>query len=158
MFREYSTELVQEMWMSTSADASHACKNLVIEDIKTKIWDPTFEKCKHLLESVHDRSIKLVDVDLYFQHFEDRELFLQRLQKGVIKCSEGSVQMKDMGWIRTAVDLMKEYWSLKGLVGAAENVLTLKNKLNLSGDFSLMETIVEEVYNTQYTFYTVKAL
>lgn len=149
MFRNYSTELFHIVWKShmkaASGIAIKTSTTLVIEDIKTKIWDPAFDECKSLLDSVHDRSIKLVDVDRYFRHIDKRDMLLHRLHNGVMECL-GVVRHKiNLEWIHTAVNLMMEYWSLVNLADAARTLMTLKNKLNLSGDFSLIRTIAEEV-------------
>ena len=151
MFRNYSTELFRLIWKSRM-DAAHAIasqtsKILVIEDIKTKIWDPTFEECCSLLSSVEDRSIKLIAVDHYFRHLQNREMQLRRLQIGVQECSgiEGPKIHSNIEWIDTAVHLMKESWSLLSLCSAAKTIMALKNKLNLSGDFSFVHSIAKKV-------------
>ena len=125
--------------------ASQEEPELTIEDIRTQIWDPTFEECTRLLESLHDRSIQLVDVDRYFSQIKDKETQLHCLHDGITECEGGVRQKEKYEWIVTAVKLMEEYWSLLKLADAARTVMTLKDKLNLSGDFSLIQTIADEV-------------
>ena len=151
MSRNYSTELFHAIWkfhMDAAHDtASKTGKKLVIEDIKTKIWDPTFVECSNLLSAIKDRSIKLTVVDHYFRHLKNREMQLHRLQIGVQECSgiERHTAHSNIEWIETAVHLMKEYWSLLSLGGAARTIMALKRKLNLSGDFSFVDSIAKKV-------------
>ena len=144
LFRDCSTDLVLKIWKSHMKAAASRTP-LVIEDIKTKIWYPTFEECKHLLDSVRDRSIKLTEVDYYFRQFERREMILQRLNNGMRKCLGAAGHSKKLDWIKTAVHFMEEYWSLLNLADAAKTVMSLKSKRKLSGDFILIETIAKKV-------------
>lgn len=143
MFRDHSTELVCTVWKFHMKKASSTI--LLIKDITTKIWEPTFEQCKRLRDSVQNQSIKLHDVDLYFRHIEKIEMNLHRLHCGIMKCM--GIVRREVDWINKAVELMEEYWSIINLSDAAKTIMTLKKKLKLSGDFSLIQTIAEEVMN-----------
>ncbi len=150
MSRECANDLFSSSWKThmkkaASSVTGQKAQELVIEDIKTKIWDPTFAECNALLNSLHDRSIKLADIDSYFSLIEDNnEMQLHRLHNGIMKCM-GVTQKPNLQWIQTTVKLMEEYWSLVKLADAAKMVMTLKYKLGLSGDFNLIQTIAEEV-------------
>ena len=152
MFRRNSTDIACAIWtfhMDNSAKliARQEHTQLTIENIKTDIWDPTFEECKALLGSLHDRSIKLDDVDRYFSSVKDRDIhhMLLRFCSGVSECIGSGSHRADSEWIRTSVNLMEEYWSLLKLADAAKTVMTLKEKLGLSGDFTPIKTIADKV-------------
>lgn len=150
LFRKVSTNLVHAIWNSHMMKAasyvdSEVSEELNIMDIKTKIWEPTFEECLSLLDSLYDRSIKLVDVDRHFSKIKDIEKELRSLHDGVMQCSGNEKQRENLDWILTAVKLMEEYWSLLKLADAAKTVIALKDRLSLSGDFSLIQTIAEQV-------------
>lgn len=145
MFRKFSTNLVHAIWESHMNAASQISKELTIMDIKTKIWEPTFLECLGLLESLHDRSIKLVDVDRHFSKIKEKEKELRCLNDGVLMCLGDAKENQNLDWIHTAVKLMEEYWTLLSLAEAAKILITLKDRLSLSGDFSLIQTIAEEV-------------
>ena len=152
LFRAYSTKLVNKIWKSHMRAAIDAASPLVISDIKIKIWHSTFQECKCLLDSVHDRSIRLADVDRHFKECENREQLLHRLHNDMRKCLGDAGHSKKLDWIKTAVHFMKQYWSLLRLGDAAKTVMFLKTELNLSGDFTLIQSIAEEVCKA----YTVK--
>ena len=44
--------------------------------------------------------------------------------------------------------LMQEYWTLSRYAKAAQTVLDLRARLGLTGEFSLMETIATQVYDS----------
>ncbi len=139
--------LFQDIWgkhMKNSAKKNERGK-LTIEDIKVAIWDPTFMECVSLLNSLCDRSILLVDVDSYFKSIkQDMKWELRRLNAGICKCD--SSQTSSNTWIDDIVQLINEYWSLLTLSKAASVVITLKNKLCLTGDFKAIETLADQVH------------
>ena len=118
---------------------------LTIEDIKVKIWEPTFIKCNDLLNSVQDKSITLADVDRYMKPDENITTQLKRLYFGIGECLGNSEDNSSLQWIETSVRLMEEYWSLLELANAAKTVIKMKMTLKLTGDFSLIENIAKEV-------------
>lgn len=120
-------------------------EKLTIEDIKTVIWDPTFTECVSLLNSLSDKSILLVNVDFYFKSIQQNmEWQLRILNAGIDKC-DSSQTPSHTKWIDDAVQHIKDYWSLLTLSKAARVVITLKNKLGLTGDFKAIETLADQV-------------
>lgn len=145
MFSIYSTTLFQDIWEKHMKNAKRSERTeLTLEDIKTVIWQPAIRECIRLLNSLEDRSIKLVDVDHFFKSLKDRKRQLQRLSLGVSKCSSGKMT-KEFDWINDAIRHMEDYWSLLDLSQAASIVIKLKMKLDLSGDFRAIEILANEV-------------
>ena len=151
MCREYSTGIFFYIWKSKVKAARniviHRAAELVIEDIKLTIWDPAINECISLLESLQDRSIKLTDVDCYFSKINDLESQLRHFHDGIMRCLGSAKHVKNFKWLRTAVNLIEEYWSLLRLADAADIIMDIKNSLNLSGDFTLILSIAKKVGN-----------
>lgn len=150
MLTKFPTDLFRTIWkfhMKTAiVTANEEERELLIEDIKLRIWEPAFKECMSLLDSLQDQSIKLIDVDHYFWHIKDRELQLRRLYNGVKECIDGgTIPNAELRWLHTAVKLMDEYWSLLNLASAATTLMILKDGLGLSGDFTLIQAIAEKV-------------
>ena len=146
MFSKYQSKLFEKIWDDHLKKARRKSESeLTIASIKTDIWDPSFHRCLTLLDSLRDRSIKLSEVDQYFKEVKDREHQISVLCSGVEMCNNGRVIGDGHQWISTAVHLMDKYWSICELVKAAEIVMDLKEKLKLSGDFSLVEGIASQV-------------
>ena len=146
MFSKNPSKLFEKIWVDNMKRAQRKPESeLTIASIKSDIWDPSFQRCIALLDSLRDRSIKLSEVDQYFREVKDRERQISALCSGVEMCKDGRVFGDGHQWISTAVDLMDRYWSICELAKAAEIVLELKEKLKLSGDFSLIEGIASQV-------------
>ena len=145
MSRRYPTRLFIEMWNAHMRTAVKSQPQLSIQSIKTDIWDPCFQECQTLLNSLRDRTILLSRVDHYFQGVQDIKTQLCALHAGVRLCAPEQNNKKDIPHICSAVDHIEKYWSLCRLAIAAEIVMDLKEKLVLTGDFSLIESLAEEV-------------
>ena len=146
MFSKHQSKLFEKIWDDHLKKTRRKSESeLTIASIKTDIWDPSFHRCLTLLDSLRDRSIKLSEVDQYFREVRDRERQISALCSGVEMCKDGRVIGDGRQWISTAVHLMDQYWSMCELAKAAEIVMDLKEKLKLSGDFSLIEGIVNQV-------------
>ncbi len=146
LFSKYQNKLFQKIWDDHVKKTQRKSESeLTIASIKTDIWDPSFHRCCTLLDSLQDRSIKLSEVDQYFREVKDREHQIFALCYGVEMCKDGRVIGDGRQWIYTAVDMMDQYWSVCQQAKAAEIVMDLKEKLKLSGDFSLIEDIAIQV-------------
>ncbi len=152
MFSKYQNKLFEKIW----DDHVKSESELTIASIKTDIWDPSFHRCLTLLDSLRDKSIKLSEVDQYFREVKDREHQISALCSGVEMCINRRVFGDDRQWISAAVHLMDRYWSLCELAKAAEIVMDLKEKLKLSGDFSLIEGIAIQVIWQSCDMYIIK--
>ncbi len=150
IMKSTQSSLFTEIWQRHMKNAAASVKRkerveLTIKDIKTVIWEPAFSECKHLLDSLRDRSIKLREVDYYFKSIQqDMSWQLKSVYNGVNKCINPNFTQSSL-WIDDVVQHMQEYWSLLTLSKAASVVITLKEKLCLTGDFKAIETLVNQV-------------
>ncbi len=146
MFSKYQSKLFEKIWEDHVKKTRRKSESeLTIASIKTDIWDPSFHRCRTLLDSLRDRSIKLSEVDQYFREVKDKKHQISALCSGVEMCNNGRVTGDGRQWISRAAHLMDRYWSICELAKAAEIVMDLKEKLKLSGDFSLIEGIASQV-------------
>lgn len=148
--RHYQNDLFHRIWERTSINAAKVTE-LTIQDIVTEIWEPAFEECCRILESLKGRTMKLHEVDDRFKRYSDLEKIkshLENLYKGIELCFDRSQQSASSpGWIRSAVESMRQYWTLSRYAKAAQTVLELRRRLELTGEFSIMETIATQVRN-----------
>ena len=148
MARHHPNDLFHRIWSAASWRAVKEKPDLTIKDIVTKIWNPAFKECCRVLDSLQDHSMKLKEVNDRFYQFDDGNMIiahLEKLYKGVELCHRRSPPTKHPSWIDSAVECMQQYWTLCRYAKAAQTVLQLKQKLELTGDFSLMETIAKKV-------------
>lgn len=145
MSRMYPTALFNRRWSSHMTSAAKSKSKLTIQSIRTDIWDPCFQECQTLLHSLRDRTIFLSKVDHYFKGVEDMKKQLRILHTGFRRCAPDQNSTEDIPRINSAIDCIEKYWSLCRLAKAAEVVIDLKEKLSLTGDFSLIETLAMQV-------------
>jgi hypothetical protein len=143
LFREFSTDIVLNIWRCHMKKVS-STHELLIKHIKTKIWDPTFDECKWLLESLCNRTIKFAEVDKYFLGIEEKERQLYHLHCGVMACMGNDEHEASSSWIPETMKALEDYWSLRKLTPIARMVMILKEKLELFGDFSAIQSIANE--------------
>ena len=118
---------------------------MLIDDIVSNVWTPTFQKCVDFLESLRSRSIKLADVDQLLLKYTPQQLELEvkHLEIGVCECI--SKQMTSQSWIRVCIKRMLQYRSLCEHANAAKAFLKVKTTLGLTGDFVVVEKLAAEV-------------
>ena len=144
MHAKYPTDLFNTIWKEHVL--VHKDSNLSVEEIKDKIWEPTFSKCNELLNSIYDGSIKLADVDLYMKPLDENiATQLKRFCNAIGKCMTSDSRGGNLQWIDERVKLMVEYWCLLDLAEAAKTVINFRNSHNLTGDFSLIEKLASKV-------------
>lgn len=138
---EYQNAFFRSIWKDRRSKVDF---EITIQDVVTKLWDPVFEECSKIIDDVRTRNMKLKDVDHYFGSISEPRLIkseLQKLYKGVEACN--SRKATEYGWIEEAVSRIKQYWSLRDQAKAAETVLKLKNRLALTGNFTVIENVAQ---------------
>ena len=144
MKHEHTSDLFNAEWTAamTAAIRNSTNASLSLEDIRSKVWDPTFCNCQSLLQELQDCSMKLSHIDGHFrQHKEDLEKQLRELLAGVNACLE---ETKNDDWITGVVCRIQNWWYYHEAVSTVA-VLNLKRALNLQGDFTDVEIFVTEV-------------
>ena len=120
--------------------------DMTISDVGPRMWDPTFAQCQQLLEELNSASITLASVDKNLKEYRmepnklENELYV--LSSGVSKCLQVP---SNSAWIRSIVDRIQQYWRLCDHREAANSFLSLRDALNLTGDFRDVEGISKEV-------------
>ena len=118
--------------------------NLTLDSIHPSVWQPCLGKCKQLLASLSDLSMKLLDVDQVFRdHRENIDPQLCALFKGMSLCAR---EQYDWRQIEKAIGKIKQYWDLCRYRKGANIFLGIRDSLGLEGgDFSLVEKLSKEV-------------
>ena len=148
MAKVHGNDLFNRIWKNQLKVVGRQKDQLQIDDIVTQMWNPTFMKCEMLLDSLHSRTIKLCEVDEYFQQYQSNQTdqlktLLTSLVNGVNTCLNQS-QMAPT-WITGVVCIIQEYWSLCRHATAAATFLEVQRQLQLSGDFNLVERLATKV-------------
>jgi hypothetical protein len=158
--RHYQNDFFHRIWERMAIRAAKAsAAELTIPDIVTRIWNPAFEECCKILDSLNNCSITLREVDDRFLRFNNNtstlKFHLEQLHKGVEVCHDRQPPPRCPPWIDTAVECMQQYWTLSRYAKAAKTVLKLRDELMLTGDFTLMETIAKKVLSAIIEIYGI---
>lgn len=150
MARLHKNDLFHRVWSSTIRKTAHKKNELTIQDIVDEIWRPAFKECESaILGGLSDGSIKLQAVDSYFRRYNNTETIeshLHQLHKGVEYCYGRVPPPRCPRWIQSAVARIGHYWTLGQYAAAAKTILELREKLGLTGDFSEISAIAEQVF------------
>ena len=148
MAGEHNNDVFRKIWLKTCNSVQKSSAELTIEGIVDHLWEPTYEKCLQLLDSISERSMLLSVVDYYFLQYKDErkiEAHLFSLYSGVEMCTNNKKPSLPPRWLRVGVHLMSQYWKLCQYAKAAQVVLDVSEKLKVTGDFSLMTTLAMKV-------------
>ena len=149
MNHKHSSDLFTVIWgKEMEAARNSPGGSLTLADIHSKVWDPAFHCCQSLLHDLHDRSMKLTQVDKHFKQHKDRDLErqLKELFAGVNACLG---ENRSGTWIKGVARRIYNYWHLCNCREAASAFLDLRETLNLQkGDFSSVEKLATEVRST----------
>ena len=140
-----------------------SCANLdTFEGVHQMVCTPVLNECEEILVSLEQGTMTLENVEKYFSSFhETSELKsnLEKLCQGIRECFPNHKQLRaPRSWVASVVTSIQEYKKLNGYIAAARIVLQLKDSMKLNGDFTAVNTIVEQVakYNMNVVnMYTV---
>ena len=121
--------------------------SLTIEEVPELVWKPTFAQCQELLRQLHDRHVKLSDVDKYFEHWKDTNNLqgdIQSFSAAIANCKE---QKSNTSWIPGLVSELQQYWLLCNARDTAEALISLRDKVKFATThrFELVEVLHQEV-------------
>lgn len=118
---------------------------LTIEQINTDIWQPVFEYCQNLLESLINQTMTLsfVDQNLSVNDYPDKlSTMVNNLDIAVSRCLKKTHQPEPL---RKALKKIGQYWRLCEYQTGANVFLQLRNVLKLKGDFGVVELFSQQV-------------
>ena len=140
---EYECSIFKEYWNTRSE--SVVGNDFSLADVTTEVWRPVFSQCEKLLASLMDCSISLTMVNQLFHQMSHKfiEHNIKQLQRGVEWC-RGRKNV-DITWIGGVIDRMNQFWRLSGYTDAAQAFLKIRDALELTGDFQLVENVASQV-------------
>ena len=150
--------IFKEYWNAKLKSVVHS--GFTFADVTAEVWRPVFSLCEELLASLIDCSISLTMVDkLFHQMSSRRELInhnIRQLQEGV-ECCHGRKNV-NFEWIDGVINRMYQFWKLSGYTDAAQAFLKIRDALELTGDFQLMENVALQVRTCAYVMLSLTPL
>ena len=137
----FPNDLFCQLWREEIA----AQKSISVAVVSEQIWPNAYSRIQELMDSLHKRTIKLSTVDGYLAGYKS-EADLDRIMRELHTALNGSLECgEDDKWIPAVVENIAQYRTLKRYEKAAETFLSLKDKMNLTGDFKEVETLACKV-------------
>ena len=141
--------LFDRVWNETISEIDSEDR-LSVEDIVSRIWDPTIHKCAEILTTLANRTITLAVVDHYFQLYflnkeaaqEDIVNLFHKLRRCIPSIGISEV---DEEQIKGSINVVDQYWSLCTYAHAARVCLDLKEALRLRGNFEDVKVLASQV-------------
>ncbi len=146
---EYSNDFFRTFWRRQKRQQEGANRRLNLGSV-VQIWENTLKECIAFVESLQDRSISLSSVYelVTLKGKENLSQDITNLEAGICVCT-GATPPNPV-WIRNCVMRMYQYQSLCQHASAAKIFVELKETLQLTGDFSMVEKLVDEVSNLKF--------
>ncbi|XP_053850563.1 E3 ubiquitin-protein ligase RNF213 [Vidua macroura] len=134
---------------SPEEDEEEFVPELDLDDALNSMIRPCFDSCAMLYDDLRSGSLTLSAVDRIFQEFTNPEDL--RAELNTI-C--GLRPAEHRGWVDQRVQQIQQYHEMHLTFDAAEIIARVKESLGLSGDFSILENLLDiteklESYKTQ---------
>ena len=143
-----------ELWENAKEKYKRDCEqnkskpSLTFYQVATQIWAPVYENCKQIVQELSSLTMPLNKVSEYPFPKEKNKLEerLRNLCIVVDRCkSLKGLDPIGEQWVREAVDRILKFYTLCKYAAAADTLKELKEALNLSGNFSIVKTLSEQV-------------
>ena len=150
LFRRYPNKFVLNFLKSAIQNSTSPS----LEKFVPMIWDPVYIKCCELRDGIKEKSIKLKEVhNIYSEYMGNKGEInkgevkeqLHLLQSALEVCQDQTPSSLPPPWIEDAVNHMENYLSLCTQASAANLILELRDKLELSGNFNLVENVAQKI-------------
>ena len=153
-----NSEVFQKIWrkkltsLTKRTISTNDNTDVSFEAVVEHLWEPAFQECKVLIETLNNRTIQLSEVKSYFFEYcedgNDQNLTckLVSFYSSVEMCINKCRPTECPPWLKMTIQLMLKYWKLRHDIQAAEVILEAKEQLKVTGDFSLIRNLATKVY------------
>ena len=143
--KQYPNDVFETCWRQQC----ESCVSLhTFEEVYKMVCIPVLLECKEILISLARETMTLESIEKYFWKFGINELKsnLVNLCQGIQECFSNDNQLlSHVRWVPTVVRNIGEYKKISSYIDAAKIVLLLKKSMKLTGDFTAVNTIVQQV-------------
>ena len=117
--------------------------DLTIKGLYLSVWKPAFQECCKLLDDLCELTVELTRVDKFLNNCR------HTLHGEIIGLATAVTAITAISFpgIGEAVKKIEDYWKLCMYQKDANIILNFKEALDLQGDFVIVETLANEVYN-----------
>ena len=144
--RKHHSAIFHMLW-KCQIEKSWTLRSMTLKDVINLIWNPVFKQCTKIVEELFSWTVKLSQVDRIFKQYSLEHGLLaceiKSLCRAVQECSGKTAA--DLKWIESRIIKMQHYWELCNYQEAAVTFRKIKDSLQLTGDFTLVEAVAAKV-------------
>lgn len=140
--------IFQQFWEEAAQEARRECESLEeeehvldLDDVFSSLISPCFESYQRLCDDLRAGSLTLSAVDKIFQKFRNDPEGIETELNIMCELSPG----EDRGWVSQRFEQIQQYCEMHLAFDAAKIIASVKESLNLSGDFSVLENLLHIV-------------
>ncbi|XP_061232976.1 E3 ubiquitin-protein ligase RNF213 isoform X3 [Neopsephotus bourkii] len=137
--------IFQQLWEEAAEEARRESESLEeeehvldLDDVFSALISPCFERYQRLCDDLRAGSLTLSAVDKIFQKFRNDPEGTESELNIMCELSPG----EDRGWVSRRFEQIQQYFEMHLAFDAAKVIASVKESLNLSGDFSVLENLL----------------
>ena len=146
MGNKYHNDLFDSFWRErcNECDVLHIS---TFNEVHETVCKHVLDKCEEILLSLEQKTMTLEYVDKYFRKFQETDLEsnLLKLCQGIQQCYPDTELKPARHWVHSVVVDIQEYKKIDSYMNVAKIVLKLKKSMNLTGDFTVIDTLAQQV-------------
>ena len=143
--------LLQQFWKKNSEKAlkmiekreGHKMFLLSVDEVVELVWAPSNERLQSLQKRFLSGTISFEEIDNLFQIFKDSQDLAKEMRLLILK--NGSQVKAPEDKIKTRIEQIEQYYKLRNCIDAVWIILEFKERLDLHGDFQLVEDVRNQV-------------
>ena len=147
MGNKYRNDLFDSFWRERCKQFNNLS---TFNEVHETVCKHVLDECKEILLSLVQKTMTLENVDKYFRKFQeiDLENNLSKLCQGMLQCYPDTELKPAKQWVHGVVVHIQEYKKINSYMNVATIVLELKKSMNLTGDFTVIDTLAQQVSGT----------
>ena len=143
--------LLQQFWKENSENAlkmaekriGHKMFLLSVDEVEELVWAPSNERLQSLQERFLSGAISFEEIDKLFEVFKDSQDLAKEMRLLILK-NGGQVKAREAK-MKMRIEQIEQYYKLRNCVDDVWIILEFKERLNLHGDFQLVEDVCNQV-------------
>ena len=146
MGNKYHNDLFDSFWRERckQCDILHIS---TFNEVHETVCKHVLNECEEILLSLEQKTMTLENVDKYFRKFQESDLEnnLFKLCQGIQQCYPATKVKPAKHWVHDVVVHIQEYKKINSYLNVATIILELKRSMNLTGDFTVVYTLSQQV-------------
>ncbi len=141
-FKTLPSKFVNKLWAVHCGNQS-TTPSLSFSDLVNRVWTPVVDHCKLTIAKLKNVEMTLADIDKEFQaQYPTKYELLQDLQR-IHQIAEYPSEV-DSGFLENVTTRILQYWELCVYNEPARVLLRVRDRLKLTGDFSIVEEVASQ--------------